>query len=54
MEKEPMPQKFQDLREASDFWDTQSARNYWDESLPTDVEFYLDDTKSTQARGAIR
>jgi CopG antitoxin of type II toxin-antitoxin system len=39
-----MPQKFQDLKEASDFWDTHSAADFWDESLPADVAFDLDDT----------
>lgn len=39
----PLPDAFQSLQEASDFWDTHSAADYWDESKEATFEIELDE-----------
>ena len=40
---DPLPEKFQSLKEASDFWDSHSAADYWDESKEAIFEIELDE-----------
>lgn len=40
---DPLPENFQSLQEASDFWDTHSAADYWDESTEATFEIELDE-----------
>lgn len=40
---DPIPESFQSLQEASDFWDTHSAADYWDESKEATFEIELDE-----------
>ena len=40
---DPLPEHFQSLQEASDFWDTHSAADYWDESQDATFEIEIDE-----------
>jgi hypothetical protein len=42
--RDPIPEAGRDLRALSDFWDTHSAADYWDEFKSVDVEFNIDIT----------
>jgi hypothetical protein len=39
--KEPIPEQFNSLEEAGEFWDTHSAADYWDEMEEVEMEFDL-------------
>ncbi len=39
--KDPIPESFDSIEEAGQFWDTHSAADYWDEMEEVEMEFDL-------------
>jgi vacuolar-type H+-ATPase subunit C/Vma6 len=37
--RQEIPEKFETLKEAGEFWDTHSAADYWDEMEDVEIEF---------------
>ena len=38
-DRDPIPEHFTSAEEAGEFWDTNSAANYWDEMETVEMEF---------------
>lgn len=43
--KEPIPQEFNTLEEAGEFWDTHSAVDYWDDMEDVELEVNIQDRR---------
>jgi hypothetical protein len=43
--KEPIPEEFDSLEEAGEFWDTHSAADYWDEMEDVSLEIDVKDRR---------
>jgi hypothetical protein len=40
--KQGIPEQFESLKEAGEFWDTHSAADYWDDMEDVEIEFDLE------------
>lgn len=40
--KEPIPEHFESVEEAGDFWDAHDLADYWDQTRETDLTFGLE------------
>jgi len=45
--REPIPESFNSIEEAGEFWDTHSLADYWDQTQEVDIEVALKRSKHT-------